>query len=229
MGVPIHLANLKRWGIAVHGGELLEWCTRVGDGIIRNDTTVLRDDEIAELVEPYLGRLYTGETYRAWEGVFFTGEQATYLTIWRENVQQLRSDGQIGLAIFGLWSVLCYWLQKAEAPDAMPDIPADQLAYEYLTATSRHVHVNGNRNTVRRSDAPGTLAGTDGVDALYVAVPARRRLHKRDPRIWIWEAWWQRAPALTSSPLRTRSVFRRRHGKRRGIRCRARRAFHRRQ
>ena len=119
MGMPDHLNYLKRHGIRVHGGDMLEWFVRAGEGLVVNDFTVLRDNEVAEIVEMLPGRIYPVDLFKGWDGVFFSEEQCQYLGVWHANVHTLRSDGQTGLAIVGLWHVLCYWLQKSHAPDEM--------------------------------------------------------------------------------------------------------------
>ena len=72
MGLPMHLNTLKRHGIAVHGGDLLEWFVRAGEGLVVNDFTILRESEVAEVVEMLPGRIYPTDLFRAWEGVFFS-------------------------------------------------------------------------------------------------------------------------------------------------------------
>ena len=57
MGVPLHLNYLKRHGLQVHGGDLLDWFVRAGEGLVANDFTVLRDNEVAEVVEMLPGRI----------------------------------------------------------------------------------------------------------------------------------------------------------------------------
>ena len=150
MGLPTHLNYLKRHGIVVHGGDLMDWFVRAGEGLVVNDFTILRDDEVAAIVEREPGRVYPVNMFRAWDGVFFSEEQCQYLAIWHTNIHSLRSDGQTGLAIAGLWHVLCYWLQKAHHADEMPDIPPSELAWRYLRETQRLVCGNNARNTVRR-------------------------------------------------------------------------------
>jgi hypothetical protein len=196
MGVPMHLNFLKRHGIAVHGGDVIDWFVRVGEGIVVNDFTILRDSEVGEIVEVLPARIYPIDMFKAWEGVFFSEEQCVYLGVWHANVHNLRSDGQTGLAILGLWFVLCYWLQKAQKPDEMPDIPPSELAWHYIRATERWVTQNSRRNTVRRGDYLATLAANPNVDALFFAPPRRNALLKPDSRIWMWEAWWQGDPYL---------------------------------
>uniref|UniRef100_E6Q4D9 Uncharacterized protein n=1 Tax=mine drainage metagenome TaxID=410659 RepID=E6Q4D9_9ZZZZ len=196
MGLPTHLNYLKRHGIAVHGGDVLEWFVRVGEGIVVNDLTILRDHEVAEIVEMIPGRIYALDLFKAWEGVFFTEEQCVYLGVWFDNVRNLRSDGQTGLAILGLWRVFCYWLQKAQEPDEMPDLPPSELAWHYIRQTERWVASNMRRNTVRQCDVMHTLE-RQHADALLFAPPPRNALHHADPRIWMWEAWWQGNPYFT--------------------------------
>src|SRR5581483_4240039 len=143
MGIPNHLATLKRHGIVVHGGDLLEWFVRAGEGIVANDFTILRDPEVAEIVEMLPGRIYPTDLFRAWEGVFFSEEQCRYLGVWHANVHALRSDGQTGIAVLGLWHVLCHWLHKARDPDEMIDVPPSELAWHYIRETQRRVCANG--------------------------------------------------------------------------------------
>ena len=116
--------------------------------------------------------------------------------MWFDNVHNLRSDGQTGLAILGLWRVFCYWLQKAQEPDEMPDLPPSELAWYYIRQTERWVASNMRRNTVRQSDVMQTLERQQA-DALLFAPPPRNALHHADPRIWMWEAWWQGNPYFT--------------------------------
>lgn len=190
MSVPTHLHYLKRHGFEVHGGELVDWFVRAGQGIVLNDLTILRDSDIAEIVEAVPGRLYAVERFKAWEGVFFTEEQCAYLATWHDNVHNLRSDGQAGLAILGLWNVLCYWLQKAQYPDDMPDIPPNELAWTYTSKMSEWVGANGRQNTVRQSDVLETIAANEA-DALFMVLPELHALRNADARLWMWEAWWQ--------------------------------------
>lgn len=190
MGVPIHLNYLKRHGIAVHGGDVLEWFVRVGEGIVANDSVYLRDDEIGEIVEMLPGRIYPLDRFKAWEGAFFSEEQCVYLSVWLDNVRNLRSDGQTGLAILGLWNVFCYWLHKAQEPDDMPDVQPSELAWSYVRQTERYVGANRKYNSVARGDALETIAKHDA-DAVFLAPPASGALHRADPRISMWEAWWR--------------------------------------
>ncbi len=206
MGLPSHLNYFKRHGIAVHGGDLLEWLVRVGEGIVVNDSVILRDSEVAEIVELLPGRLYSLDTFKAWEGVFFTEEQCIYLGVWRDNVRNLRSDGQTGLAILGLWRAFCYWLHKAHYPDDMQDIPASELAWAYIRQTELFVGANMQRNTVRQADALSTLAAQKA-DALLLCPPARNWLRSTDARIWMWEAWWQGNPYLALEHTYRDSLF----------------------
>ncbi|MDE2482958.1 MAG: hypothetical protein KGN02_12315 [bacterium] len=196
MGLPTHLNYLKRHNIAVHGGDLLEWFVRVGEGIVVNDLTILRDSEVAEIVEMLPGRIYSLDLFKAWEGVFFTEEQCVYLGVWHDNVRNLRSDGQTGLAILGLWRAFCYWLQKAQSPDDMQDIPPSELAWSYIRETEQWVVANIRRNTVRQGDVLATI-GAQQADALFFAPPARNSFRSADARIWMWEAWWQGNPYFT--------------------------------
>jgi hypothetical protein len=188
MGLPMHLNTLKRHGIAVHGGDLLEWFVRAG-----------------ELVEMLPGRIYPTDLFRGWEGAFFSEEQCRYLGVWHANVHGLRSDGQTGLAVVGLWHVLCHWLLKARHPDEMVDVAPSELAWHYIRQTERWVVDNGRRNTVRRGDFAATLSAVQA-DAVYLAPPGRggRRI---DPRIWMWEAWWQGDPYLNVDRLYRDTVF----------------------
>jgi hypothetical protein len=196
MGLPTHLNYLKRHGIAVHGGDLLEWFVRAGEGIVVNDLTILRDSEVAEIVEMLPGRIYAFDVFRAGEGVFFSEEQCIYLGVWLDNVRNLRSDGQTGLAILGLWRAFCYWLQKTQSADDMQDIPPSELAWTYIRQTRQWVSANFRRNTVRRADVLETIEAHEA-DALFIAPPARNSFRSADARIWMWEAWWQGNPYLT--------------------------------
>lgn len=193
MGVPTHLNYLKRHGFAAHGGDLVDWFVRAGEGLVMNDFTVLRDDEVAEIVEMLPGRIYSMDLFKAWEGVFFSEEQCIYLGVWHDNVHNLRSDGQTGLAIFGLWNVLCYWLQKAQYPDDMPDVPPSELAWNYIRKMDDWVATNVRRNTVRQSDVLTTI-NAHQADALFISPPARNSFRSADARIWMWEAWWHGNP-----------------------------------
>lgn len=193
MGLPTHLNYLKRHGIAVHGGDLLDWFVRVGEGIVVNDLTILRDSEVAEIVEMLPGRIYTLDLFKAWEGVFFSEEQCTYLGVWHDNVRTLRSDGQTGLAILGLWRAFCYWIQKTQSPDDMQDIAPSELAWSYIRDTEQWVMSNVRRNTVRQGDVLATLSAQKA-DALFLAPPTRNSYRNADTRIWMWEAWWQGNP-----------------------------------
>ncbi|MHB8139808.1 MAG: hypothetical protein ACYDHD_00890 [Vulcanimicrobiaceae bacterium] len=206
MGVPTHLNYLKHHGITVHGGDLLEWFVRAGDGLVVNDLTVLRDAEIAEIVEMLPGRIYPIELFKAWEGVFFTEEQCVYLGVWHDNVRNLRSDGQTGLAVYALWNVFCYWLEKARFPDDMPDVAPSELAWSYMQQTERWVAPNNKRNTVRHADVLTTI-GELRADALFLAPPTRNAFHNADTRIWMWEAWWQANPYFTIEYAYRNSLF----------------------
>jgi hypothetical protein len=196
MGLPTHLNYLKRHGIAVHGGDLLEWFVRVGEGIVVNDLTILRDCEVAEIVEMLPGRIYSLDLFKAWEGVFFSEDQCAYLGVWHDNVHNLRSDGQTGLAILGLWRAFCYWIQKTQSPDDMQDIAPSELAWLYIRQTESWVTTNLRRNTVRHGDVLATL-GAQNADALFLAPPARNSFRNADARIWMWEAWWHGNPYFT--------------------------------
>ncbi|MBV8149675.1 MAG: hypothetical protein JO092_11325 [Candidatus Eremiobacteraeota bacterium] len=206
MGLATHLNYLKRHDVAVHGGDLLEWFVRVGEGIVVNDLTILRDNEVAEIVELLPGRIYSWDLFKAWEGVFFTEEQCVYLGVWHDNVHSLRSDGQTGLAVLGLWRTLCYWLQKTLHPDDMQDIPPSELAWSYIRQTEALVTASIRRNTVRQSDALATLAAHKA-DALFLYPPARNSLRNADTRIWMWEAWWQGNPYFTPELAYRNSLF----------------------
>ncbi|MBV9408137.1 MAG: hypothetical protein JO164_04905 [Candidatus Eremiobacteraeota bacterium] len=206
MGLPMHLNVLKRHGIAVHGGDLLEWFVRAGEGLVVNDFTILRQNEVAEVVEMLPGRIYPTDLFRAWEGVFFTEEQCRYLGVWHANVHALRSDGQTGLAVIGLWHVLCHWLLKARHPDEMVDVAPSELAWLYIRETERWVVDNGKRNTVRRGDFATTL-GAARADAVYLAPPGRSGGKRIDARVWMWEAWWQGDPYLNVERFYRDSVF----------------------
>jgi hypothetical protein len=196
MGLPTHLNYLKRHGIAVHGGDLVEWFVRAGEGIVVDDLTILRDSEVAEIVEMLPGKVYSLDMFRAWEGVFFSEEQCIYLSVWLDNVRSLRSDGQTGLAILGLWRAFCYWLQKTQSADDMQDIPPSELAWTYIRQTEQWVAPNFRRNTVRQSDVLATIE-EQHADALFLAPPARNSFRSADARIWMWEAWWQGNPYFT--------------------------------
>ena len=209
MGVPTHLNYLKRHDIAVHGGDLVDWFVRAGEGIVVNDFTVLRDNEVAEIVEMLPGRIYSVDMFKAWEGVFFSEEQCVYLGVWHDNVRNLRSDGQTGLAIFGLWSVLCYWLQKAQQPDEMQDVPPSELAWNYIRKSEQWVSTNLRRNTVRQADVLSTIQAQQA-DALFIAPPARNSFRTADARIWMWEAWWQGNPYYNIEHTYRDSLFGRR-------------------
>ena len=206
MGVPFHLNWLKRHGVAVHGGDLLEWVVRAGEGLVVNDFTILRDAEVAEIVEMLPGRIYPTDLFKGWEGVFFTEEQCIYLGVWQSNVRNLRSDGQTGLAVLGLWFVLCYWLQKAQSPDEMPDIPPSELAWHYIRYTERWVCQNLLRNTVRRADVQTTLS-VNRADAAFFLPPGRNAFRKADARMWMWEAWWQGDPYLNIEHYYRETLF----------------------
>jgi len=206
MGLPTHLNVLKRHGIAVHGGDLLEWFVRAGEGLVVNDFTILRENEVAEVVEMLPGRIYPTDLFRAWEGVFFSEEQCRYLGVWHANVHALRSDGQTGLAVLGLWHVLCHWLLKARHPDEMVDVAPSELAWLYIRETERWVADNGKRNTVRRGDFATTL-GNARADAVYLAPPGRSGAKRIDARVWMWEAWWQGDPYLNVERLYRDTVF----------------------
>jgi hypothetical protein len=166
----------------------------------------LRDNEVAEIVEMLPGRIYPIDLFKAWDGVFFSEEQCTYLGVWHSNIHNLRSDGQTGLAILGLWYVLCYWLQKANAPDEMPDIPPSELAWRYIRDTERLVCVNNQRNTVRQANFDVTLAHTNA-DCVFFSPPDRNIAAAADPRVWMWEAWWQGDPYLNIERYYRDTVF----------------------
>ena len=206
MGLPMHLNVLKRHGIAAHGGDLLEWFVRAGEGIVLNDFTILRDAEVASVVEMLPGRIYPTDLFRGWEGVFFSEDQCRYLGVWHANVHALRSDGQTGIAVIGLWHVLCHWLLKAHHPDEMIDIPPSELAWNYIRDTQRWIADNGKRNTVRRGDFTATL-GAVKADAVYLALPGRSAAKRIDARIWMWEAWWTGNPYLNVERLYRDTVF----------------------
>lgn len=206
MGIPNHLNYLKRHGIRVHGGDLIEWFVRAGEGLIVNDFTVLRDSEVAEIVEMLPGRLYPVDMFKGWDGVFFSEEQCMYLGVWQANVRNLRSDGQTGLAIVGLWHVLCYWLQKAHYPDEMADVPPSELAWQYIRETERWVCANNVRNTVRRADFNVTL-GAQAADCVFLSPPGRNAARKADARVWMWEAWWQGDPYFNIEHYYRDTVF----------------------
>jgi hypothetical protein len=209
MGLPTHLNYLKRHGIKVDGGDLLDWFVRAGEGIVVNDFTVLREDEVAAIVERTPGRVYPVNMFRAWESVFFSEEECQYLAVWHTNIRSLRSDGQTGLAIVGLWHVLCYWLQKAQHPDEMPDIPPSELAWRYIRETELLVCGNNARNTVRRADFAATLEASRA-QCMYLAPPGRNSATAVDARIWMWEAWWHGDPYLNIENYFRDTVFGRR-------------------
>ncbi len=206
MGIPTHLNYLKRQGLAVHGGDLVEWFVRVGEGLVVNDFTILKDNEVGEIVEMLPSRIYSTDMFKAWEGVFFSEEQCIYLGVWHDNVHNLRSDGQTGLAILGLWYVLCYWLQKAHYPDDMNDIPPSELAWNYIRQTEKWVAPNLLRNTCRQTDVLTTI-NHQTADALFLAAPARNTFWTADARIWMWEAWWQGNPYFNSEHYYRDSLF----------------------
>jgi hypothetical protein len=206
MGLPTHLNYLKRHGFAVHGGDLVDWFVRAGEGLVVNDFTILRDNEVAEIVEMLPGRIYSVDLFKAWEGVFFSEEQCIYLGVWHENVRSLRSDGQTGLAIVGLWNVLCYWLQKANYPDDMQDVSPSELAWNYIRKTEQWVTANLRRNTVKRADVLDTIAAHQA-DALFISPPARHSFRSADARIWMWEAWWQGNPYYSIEHTYRDSLF----------------------
>ncbi|MBC5815362.1 MAG: hypothetical protein GIW97_02370 [Candidatus Eremiobacteraeota bacterium] len=206
MGIPTHLNYLKRQGLAVHGGDVVEWFVRVGEGVVVNDFTILKDNEVAEIVEMLPGRIYATDMFKAWEGVFFSEEQCIYLGVWHDNVRNLRSDGQTGLAILGLWYVLCYWLQKAHYPDDMQDIPPSELAWNYIRQTEKWVAPNLLRNTCRQADVLTTI-NHQAADALFLAPPARNTFRTADARIWMWEAWWQGNPYFNIEHYYRDSLF----------------------
>jgi hypothetical protein len=209
MGLPTHLNYLKRHGIKVDGGDLLDWFVRAGEGLVVNDFTILREDEVAAIVEGTPGRVYPVDMFRAWDGVFFSHEQCQYLGIWHANIHNLRSDGQTGLAIAGLWHVLCYWLQKAQHADEMPDVPPSELAWRYIRETERLVCTNNARNTVRRADFGATLEASTA-QCMFLSPPGRNSAAEVDARIWMWEAWWQGDPYLSVERYFRDTVFGRR-------------------
>ena len=168
----------------------------MGEGIVVNDLTILRDSEVAEIVEMLPGRIYSLDMFKAWEGVFFSEEQCVYLGVWHDNVRNLRSDQQTGLAVLGLWRAFCYWLQKTQSSDDMQDIPPSELAWSYIRETEQWVIPNMRRNTVRQADVLTTMSAQSG-DALFLAPPARNSFRSSDARIWMWEAWWQGNPYFT--------------------------------
>jgi hypothetical protein len=206
MGMPSHLNYLKRHGFQVHGGDVVEWFVRAGEGLVTNDFTILRDAEVAEIVEMLPGRIYPVDMFKGWDGVFFSEEQCRYLGVWHANVHNLRSDGQTGLAVAGLWHVLNYWLQKASHPDEMADIPPSELAWQYIRETERWVCTNNARNTVRRADFQQTLAALNA-DCVYLAPPGRNSAKKADARVWMWEAWWQGDPYMNIEQYYRDTVF----------------------
>ncbi len=118
------------------------------------------------------GRIYALDLFKAWEGVFFTEEQCIYLGVWHDNVRNLRSDGQTGLAIFGLWNVLCYWLQKAQYPDDMQDVPPSELAWNYIRKTERWV----TTQSAPQHGPPSGRADDDQRAARPMRCSSRRRL-----------------------------------------------------
>jgi len=141
-----------------------------------------------------------------WDGVFFSQEQCEYLGVWHANVHNLRSDGQTGLAIVGLWHVLCYWLQKAHHPDEMADLPPSELAWNYIRQTEKWVAPNLLRNTCRQTDVLTTI-NHQTADALFLAPPARNTFRTADARIWMWEAWWQGNPYFNIEHYYRDSLF----------------------
>ena len=141
MGLPTHLNYLKRHGIAVHGGDVLEWFVRAGEGLVVNDFTILRDIEVAEIVEMLPGRIYPLDRFKAWEGVFFTEEQCAYLGVWHDNVRNLRSDGQtvMLLAIDGKAAGLIGVADpvKASTAEAIRLLHAENVQIIMLTGDNR--------------------------------------------------------------------------------------------
>jgi len=196
MGVPVHLGYLKRHGIAVHGGDVFDWAVRVGEGIAVNDSVILRDEDIASIVEMLPGRVYSLDHFTPWEGTLFSQEQCRYLDVWRDNVRALRSDAHVGLAILGLWRVFCYWMQKAQTPDAMEDVAPGDLAWQYLRQTPP-LATNGLHNTVRCAD-PATVVDACRAEALVLDASAEK--NRDDTRIWMWEAWWRGNPHFRPDP-----------------------------
>lgn len=194
MGLPSHLNYLKRHGIAVHGGDSLEWLARVGDGIVVNDATLLRDEDAAGIVEMTPGIVYALHLFSAWEGATLGEEQCRYLSVWHQNVRALRSDAHVGLAVLGLWRVFCYWLQKAEAPDELEDVAPSELAWFYVRQTAQWVATNGRRNSVRCASVDEIVEACPS-DALFLALPSKAE-RRSDPRIAMWEAWWHGNPFL---------------------------------
>ncbi|TAM57922.1 hypothetical protein EPN52_11965 [bacterium] len=199
MGLPVHLNYLKRKGIAVHGADPLEWFVRVGEGIVVNDSVILRDFEIGEIVEVTPGRIYPPDRFRAWEGVFFTDEQCRYLSAWHENVKGLRSDGQTGLAILGLWWAFAYWLQKMVCPDDLLDVAPSELAYAYIRKTERWVGDNARHNTIFHG-APLEAMQRVAADAVILTAPELEADDRSDARTWMWEAWWKGNPYQNVAP-----------------------------
>ena len=199
MGLPTHLNYLKRKGIAVHGADPIEWFVRVGEGIIVNDSVILRDFEIGEIVEVAPGRIYPPDRFRAWEGVFFTEEQCHYLSAWHENVKSLRSDGQTGLAILGLWWAFAYWLQKMVYPDDLLDVAPSELAYAYIRKTERWVGDNARHNSVFHG-SPAEAMERIAADAVILTPPEMEEDDRSDARTWMWEAWWKGNPYQNVEP-----------------------------
>ncbi len=198
MSVPVHLSYLKSHGIAVHGGEVFEWLVQVGNGIVVNDSVILRDEDVASIVEMLPGRVYALDVFKAWEGTLFSQEQCRYLDVWHDNVRALRSDAQVGLAILGLWRVFCYWMQKAEMPDAMEDVAPSDLAWHYLRRMPPWLATNGLHNTVRCAD-PAAVVEALRADALVIDASSAQR-SRSDARIWMWEAWWRGDPHFKPDP-----------------------------
>ena len=124
------------------------------------------------------GRIYSLDMFKAWEGVFFCEEQCVYLGVWHDNVRNLRSDGQTGLAILGLWRAFCYWLQKTQNPDDMQDMPPSELAWSYIRQTEQWVVANMRRNTVRQTDVLTTIGARAPTRCSYLR---RRATHSAAP------------------------------------------------
>lgn len=197
MGVPVHLGYLKAHGLAVHGCDAFAWTVCVGNGIVVNDSVILRDEDVASIVEMVPGRVYELDAFGAWEGTLFTQEQCRYLDFWLENVRALRSDAHAGLAVLGLWRVFCYWLQKTAMPDASEDIDPSELAWQYLRRIPPWLASNGLHNTVRQAD-PIAFVEATVADALLL--DAHAEWSHSDARVWMWEAWWRGNPHFTPDP-----------------------------
>ena len=153
------------------------------------------------------GRIYPTDLFRAWEGVFFSEEQCRYLGVWHANVHGLRSDGQTGLAIVGLWHVLCHWLLKAALSRRDGRRPAERTRL----ALHPRDRALGGRQRQAQHRAPRRLRGDAGRGARRRGLPRAARAaaaaKRIDARVWMWEAWWQGDPYLNVERLYRDTVF----------------------